>query len=394
MPTESPRAVRSESISVLHEGPYDEVAVKQAAERIRSGLSGSASLAFVFVTPDYLPHLEDMADTIRVDGHVRELVGCTGSGITSDGEEREGGSGFSILALYSENTQISIHALSNALVDAADGPKFWTRRFPTVEGWLVFTNPFGFAVDDWLVDWNAAFPGVPTIGGLASGGRDAESMAVFHNGRVIDGGVLVGFSGSLRLVPAVSQGCKPIGEPLPVTKAEDNIIFSLGSRPAYQALEAAFQSLSEAERSHAQGNLFAGIAGTEYLEDFRPGDFLIRNIIGADPDSGAVVIAGIPRVGQTVQYQLRDKDVADSDLRRVLKSAAKGAKRPVASLLFCCTGRGSSFFGAASHDAGMLEEVLGRHSSAGFFCNGEIGPVAGSNCMHGYTASCAIFVET
>lgn len=383
----------SESVSALHEGPYDPTAVRAVAERIRRGLSGPATVAFAFVTPDYLPYLEDFADTIRVDGHALELVGCTGGGLTFDAREREDGSGFSILALRAENTAITVHPLPNALVEDADGGPFWRQRLPAADGWLVLTNPFGFGVDDWLTDWNAAFPGVPTIGGLASGGRESESIGVFHNGHLIDGGVAVGFSGALRIVPAVSQGCRPIGEPLPVTKAEDNIIFSLGSRPAYQALESAFQSLSEAERSHAQGNLFAGIAGTEYREDFRPGDFLIRNIIGADPDSGAVVIAGIPRVGQTVQYQLRDKASADSDLRRVLGDAAKAPGRPVASLLFCCTGRGSSFFGVEGHDAGLLEEVVGRHSSAGFFCNGEIGPVAGRNCVNGYTASCAIFVE-
>jgi small ligand-binding sensory domain FIST len=384
----------SESASVLHEGPYVEATVRAAAERIRAGLSGPATIAFAFVTPDYLPHLSEFADTIRVDGHVLEVVGCTGSGLTSDASERENGSGFSILALHFENTEVAIHPLPNSLVESSDGPKFWKQRFAPAEGWLVLTNPFGFAVDDWLAEWNAAFPGVPTVGGLASGGRDAESMGVFHNSNLIEGGVLVGISGAVKLVPLISQGCKPIGEPLPVTKAEDNIIFALGSRPAYQALESAFQSLSEAERSHAQGNLFAGIAGTEDVEDFRPGDFLIRNIIGADPDSGAVVIAGIPRVGQTVQYQLRDKEVADRDLRRVLRRAADRTNKPLASLLFSCTGRGSDFFGAADHDARLVEEILGRHSSAGFFCNGEIGPVGGRNCVHGYTASCALFVDS
>lgn len=382
------------SVSVSHEGPYEESAVRGVAEQIRAGLPGSATVAFAFVTPDYLPHLADFADTIRVDGHVLELAGCTGSGLTSNATETEGGSGFSILALHAENTSVTVHELSNSLVESAGGAEFWKRQFPAAASWIALTNPFGFGVDDWLDDWNAAFPGVPTVGGLASGGREAESIAVFHNGNVIDGGVLVGLSGALRLVPAVSQGCKPIGEPLPVTKAEDNIIFSLGSRPAYQALESAFQSLSETERSHAQGNLFAGIASTEYVEDFRPGHFLIRNIIGADPDSGAVVIAGIPRVGQTVQYQLRDKQAAHADLRRVLRHAANGNEKPiVGSLLFCCTGRGSGFFGKGGHDAGMLADVFGQHPSAGFFCNGEIGPVAGRNCVHGYTASCAIFVE-
>ncbi len=384
----------NQSVSASHEGPYEEAAVRAVAEQIRLGLSGPATVAFAFVTSDYLPHLDDFVDTIRVDGHVLELVGCTGSGLTSNATEREGGSGFSILALHVENTDVTVHELSNSLVESADGAEFWRRKFPAVTSWIALTNPFGFGVDDWLNEWNAAFPGVPTVGGLASGGREAESIAVFHNDRVIDGGVLVGLNGALRLMPAVSQGCKPIGEPLPVTKAEDNIIFSLGSRPAYQALESAFQSLSETERSHAQGNLFAGIASTEYVENFRPGHFLIRNIIGADPDSGAVVIAGIPRVGQTVQYQLRDKQAAHTDLRRVLRHTSTGNASPVVgSLLFCCTGRGSGFFGKNGHDAGMVADVFGKHASAGFFCNGEIGPVAGRNCVHGYTASCAIFVE-
>jgi small ligand-binding sensory domain FIST len=384
----------SQSVSVSHEGPYEESAVRAVAQQLRAGLNGPANVAFAFVTSDYLAHLDDFVDTIRVDGHVLEVVGCTGSGLTSNAIERESGSGFSIFALQTGPSQVSVHELPNSLVESADGAAFWKRQFPAATGWIALTNPFGFGVDDWLNDWNAAFPGIPTVGGLASGGREAESIGVFHNGRLIDGGVLVGLSGSLRLQPAVSQGCKPIGEPLPVTKAEDNIIFSLGSRPAYQALESAFQTLSETERSHAQGNLFAGIASTEYVEDFRPGHFLIRNIIGADPDSGAVVIAGIPRVGQTVQYQLRDRQVAHADLRRVLRHAAAENKSPiVGSLLFCCTGRGSGFFGKNGHDAGMLEDILGLHASAGFFCNGEIGPIAGRNCVHGYTASCAILVE-
>ncbi len=383
----------SQSLSVLHEGPYSAAAVREAADRIRTGLPGAAAVVFAFVSSDYLPHLEEFADTIRVDGHALEVVGCTAGGLTNDAVEREGAQGFSLLALHAAAASLTVHELGNQLVENADGPEFWRHTMPAATGWIVLTNPFGFAVDDWLGDWNAAFPGVPTIGGLASGGRSEEALAVFHNGRIIDGGIAVALAGSLRLVPAVSQGCRPIGEPLPVTKAEDNIIFSLGSRPAYQALESAFQSLTETERSHAQGNLFAGLAGNEYVEEFRPGDFLIRNIIGADPDSGAVVIAGIPRLGQTVQYQLRDRAAADADLRRVLLEATTGRPRPIGSLLFCCNGRGADFFGETSHDAALLREVAGQHHSAGFFCNGEIGPVAGRNSVNGYTASLALFVE-
>ncbi|MEX1118922.1 MAG: FIST C-terminal domain-containing protein, partial [Terrimicrobiaceae bacterium] len=191
-----------------------------------------------------------------------------------------------------------------------------------------------------------------------------------------------------------SQGCRPIGEPLTVTRAENNIVYSLGSRPAYEALESAFETLSEKEKATARGNLFAGLAGTEYVEEFRPGDFLVRNILGADPSSGAVVIGGIPRVGQTLQYQLRDATSADSDLTGVLKHTSAEWGRPVASLVFACTGRGKSLFGGSSHDTKAIQNHLGSHPSSGFFCNGEIGPIGGKNCIHSYSLTSALITSS
>ena len=223
------------------------------------------------------------------------------------------------------------------------------------------------------------------MGGLASGSNDGEGVGVFHNGRLFDA-VLVSVTG-LRLMSIVSQGCRPIGEPLTVTRAESNVIYSLGARPAYEALESAFEGLTEGEKAGAKGNLFAGLAGTEYVEDFKPGDFLIRNILGADPNSGAVAIGGFPRVGQTLQYQLRDRNAADAEWRAVLRgAAAESGRSPLASLLFACSGRGSRLFGSKSHDAGLL-------ASAGFFCNGEIGPLGGRNYIHSYSATGALFFD-
>jgi small ligand-binding sensory domain FIST len=232
------------------------------------------------------------------------------------------------------------------------------------------------------------------VGGLASGGESEAEIAVFHNADLVSGAVAVGFAGALQVVAAVSQGCRPIGEALPVTKAENNVIFALGSRPAFDALETAFESLTEYERSRAQGNLFAGLANNEYVDEFRSGDFLIRNIIGADPKSGAVVIGGIPRVGQTLQYQLRDGTAADADLRTVLTAIPSAhPMTPVASLVFSCLGRGTHLFEEPDHDASLVQETLGAHSSAGFFGNGEIGPLGGKNCVHAYTVACALLYD-
>ncbi len=384
----------SSSFSVFVEGPYSAEAVRTAAVSLREHLGAPATVAFAFVTPDYLANFADFIDTVRVDGHVGELVGCTASTLITGGAEKEGSVGFVLMGLHSPGSTVRIVDLSTDRMEAAEGSDSWREEATGMNGWLVLGNPYGFPADQWLGEWSGGAPEVPVVGGLASGGESEEEVAVFHNAEFISGAVAVGFSGTLEVVAAVSQGCRPIGEALPVTKAEDNVVFSLGSRPAYQALETAFESLSENERSHAQGNLFAGLANNEYVDEFRSGDFLIRNIIGADPNSGAVVIGGIPRLGQTLQYQLRDGDAADADLRSVLTAVPSAhPQTPVASLVFSCLGRGTNLFDEPNHDASLIQETLRAHPSAGFFGNGEIGPIGGKNCVHGYTASCALFYD-
>jgi small ligand-binding sensory domain FIST len=384
--------MNSHCASIHRSGEYSPDLVAAAALELREATGGSAPLAFAFVSPDYVPHLQEFAEIVRVDGHVIDLVGSTGTGLTADGEENEEGSGFTLLALNAPKASFQVVPLSQHLVEESTGPEFWRRRsgVESPSSWVVLTNPFIFDSETWMKEWNAAWPGLVCLGGLASGTEDGENVAVFYNGREVDA-LAVAVRG-MKVLPLVSQGCRPIGEPLTVTKAESNVVYSLGARPAYEALETAFEGLSDGEKAVAKGNLFAGLAGTEYVEDFKPGDFLIRNILGADPNSGAVVIGGFPRVGQTLQYQIRDKTSADQEWRSVLRHAStESGRAPQASLLFACTGRGASLFGSQSHDAGLLEEILGKHASAGFFCNGEIGPLGDRNHIHSYSASCALF---
>lgn len=380
--------------SVHRTGSFAPQDVTDAAVELREAVGGVTPLVFAFVSPDYFPHVEDFCEVIRVDGHVIDVVGVTGAGLTADGEEDEGEKGFSLLAVGGKNAAFQVVPLSQSMVEENSTPESWRKQAgsPAPGTWIALANPFIFDAENWLAQWNAAWPGVPCVGGLAAGSGDGEGVGIFHNGKVVDG-LAVGVTG-LKVLPMVSQGCRPIGEPLTVTRADSNVVYSLGARPAYEALESAFEGLSDGEKETAKGNLFAGLAGTEYVEDFKPGDFLIRNILGADPNTGAVAIGGIPRVGQTLQYQLRDKKSADSEWKAVLRHAAKESGRaPLASLLFDCSGRGSGLFGSKGHDAGLLEEILGAHASAGFFCNGEIGPLGDRNYIHAYSAIGALFFE-
>lgn len=370
------------AFSVEISGGYDPVALTKAAHSIREGLKQPARLAFAFLSADYVPHIEEFVEILRVDGHIGDVVSAVSNRRIAANSELPEGPGCVVVALVCDADEpVAVSSGADQAVPVGSG----------VHAALLLASAVSFDTDEWLSEWNARHPGVPCVGGLASGG-DEDSHAVFLNDRPADG-VCVTLSGRTTILPLVSQGCRPIGEPLTVTRAENNIVYALGGQPAYQALETAFESLSDSEKSLAKGNLFAGIAGTEYVYDFKPGDFLIRNIIGADPGSGAVVIGGVPRTGQTLQYQLRDREIAKKDLVRVLASTRLSLARPVATLLFSCLARGEKFFGVKSHDASAFSAATGGVPLGGFFCHAEIGPVATRSVVHSYTAAAAIWVE-
>ncbi len=375
----------------IRSGKFSEEQTVSAAQELRQSLGETAHVAFAFCSPDYIPHLNDFCEILRVDGHAINVMGCTASGLIGGEIESEAEPGFSVLAISAADALFPVFDIPEENAGSLTASTA-TPQGSSIHGWIALTNPFSFDTESWLSKWTPPVDGAPVVGGLASGGSSEEDVAVFLNGKISDC-VTLGIGGAARFVPVLSQGCRPIGEPLTVTRAENNIVYSLGSRPAYEALESAFETLSEQEKATARGNLFAGLAGTEYVEDFRPGDFLVRNILGADPSSGAVVIGGIPRVGQTLQYQLRDATTADSDLTGVLKHTSAEWGTPIASLVFACTGRGKSLFGGASHDTKAIQNLLGPHPSSGFFCNGEIGPLGGKNCIHSYSLTSALITS-
>ena len=122
------------------------------------------------------------------------------------------------------------------------------------------------------------------------------------------------------------------------------------------------------------------------LKQFFVCDFLVRNIIGGDPSAGVLALGAWPRVGQTLQFQLRDSEAADEDFRLQCEQAQQEFGQPFASLLFTCGGRGLHMFETPNHDADTLKDVFGKMPGSGFFCSGEIGPVGGTSFVHGYTA--------
>jgi small ligand-binding sensory domain FIST len=205
----------------------------------------------------------------------------------------------------------------------------------------------------------------------------------------------IGLTGRVALRTVVSQGCRPIGEPLTVTRAEKNIVFELAGRPPMKILQEMLPQLPTRDRDLARSALFLGRVVNEYQEEFSRGDFLIRNLLGSDPQSGALAVGDLMRTGQTVQFQVRDAQTADEDLHHLLAKERSdlARKQPHGALLFSCLGRGERMYGTADHDIRVVQEHVGPVPTAGFFCNGEIGPIGNRAFIHGFTSVIGLFTE-
>ena len=87
------------------------------------------------------------------------------------------------------------------------------------------------------------------IGGLASGGRAPGGNALFLDDAVHRGGIVgVALTGDVAVDTIVAQGCRPIGEPMFVTRSERNVIYELDGRRAAVVL----QELYAARRARDQ----------------------------------------------------------------------------------------------------------------------------------------------
>jgi small ligand-binding sensory domain FIST len=382
-------------------GGFDEPGLQAWAEDLRNRLAGSAvSLGLVFMAPKFFPHARAVLELLRVHARIPLLAGCSSTGLIAGAEEVEDDAGL-VLGLY-HLPEARIHGVrfTQAQLEEATGPGYWhleTGVSPEqTNGWLAFADPFHLDCENWLRSWNEAYAPLPILGGLASGDPSAQCTQVYLNGDVFEeGGVGVAVGGGVGLASVISQGCTPIGETWTITRAEGNIIHEIGNRPAYEVLAETFNALPPEEQRKSRGNLFVGLVMNEYLEEFRRGDFLIRNLIGADPKSGAIAVAALPRTGQTIQFQRRDAATGTEDIHALLQRKGKelAGHTVYGGCLCSCNGRGARLFGRPGHDAGAVQQHLGPLGMAGFFCNGEIGPVGEKNLLHGYTASLALFVK-
>ena len=373
-------------------------ALHTVCEEVAADLKGvSPDISFLFVSHAHADRFESLAGLVREESGTRVLLGCTGETIVGGREEIESGPAISLWAAVLPDARIEpFHVQFSQTADGivCEGlPSGLAEETADVRAVFVLGEPFS-AVPNSMIDRFAdELPGVPIVGGMASGGAGPGTNRLFLNaGSMTYGAVGAVVRSGPRIRSVVSQGCRPIGTHYLVTKAEENIVYELGGTPPIERLRELLPTLSERDQRLLQSGLHLGIVMDEYQDAFARGDFLISNVMGTRPDDGAIAIGNLVRVGQTVQFHVRDADTADEDLIQLLEQElTTNSMPPQAALLFSCNGRGTRLFPEPNHDAETIQQRVGPIPLAGFFAQGELGPVGGKNHIHGFTASIALF---
>lgn len=371
--------------AALSEHPLATQAAGEVIGQVLETLGTPPDVAMLFVTAPHAGALEDIARTVRRLVNPRVLVGATAVSVLGGSQEVEDRPG---VALWAGQFGVDVEPVRLEAIPTEDslfvaGGGVLNRNDGTL---LLVADPFSFPVEQVLDHLRTTAPGVRIIGGMASAARGpGGNTLVLDDEQFRSGATGVWLPPEVEVTSVVSQGCRPIGQPFVVTRSERNVLYELAGKPALERLNDTIDSLDEHDKRLLANGLHIGHVIDEHAVEFHRGDFLIRGVLGADRKVGALAIGDEIPVGATVQFQVRDALSADEDLRELIDGRRAGG-----ALVFTCNGRGSNLFGEPGHDAEVVTEVTGA-AVAGMFCAGELGPVATTNFVHGFTASIALF---
>jgi small ligand-binding sensory domain FIST len=380
-----------------------EACVDESVEAILSQMDGkSVDLTIIFVSPQFKDKYKDIPKLIRDRISSRHFLGCSGGGIIGGGKEAEQQAAFSITCANLPDVEIQgIHTDTMKLPDQDTAPSVW-REWLGVDveknpSFIFLADPFSFQGEEFLAGVDFAYPNSSKVGGLASGAQAQGGNALYLNDKIHNNGLIgLALSGNIGMDTIVAQGCRPIGEPVKVSKCDGTLLTGMDGQPPLELLQSVYEGLDENDKSLVQTSLFLGIEMDPLKDNPQQGDFLIRNIMGVEREIGGIHVGTLLREGQLVQFHLRDKAMSAEDLKLMLTryKANKNFKNTSGALLFSCLGRGQYLYGKPNHDADMFRDHIGDIPLGGFFCNGEIGPVGKTTFLHGYTSSFGIFHPT
>jgi len=372
------------------------VALEQTATEFAAALDAPPDLALVFISESHKRQYASAAAILADQLGECCIVGCSASGVIGDGHEWERMAAVSIIGATLPGAVLTARWIEAADLPAPeDSPLRWQHLLgvtpPQTPAFLILADPYSFPVEAFLRGLDRVYPECVKLGGLASGMQAPGEVALYLERQTHRAGaVCLALTGDIELQTLVAQGCRPIGEPLFITRCQGAQLLEVDGRRPLDVLKSLYERLPPDDQVLMSHSLFLGIAMRPAATEYRQGDFLIRNLMGADDDSGGLVVSADLREKHVVQFHLRDAATAAYDLERVLSNLDAAPVQGSGALLFSCTGRGENLYGVRDHDVNAFRHHVGDLPLGGFFCNGEIGPVGGTTFVHGYTSAFGI----
>jgi small ligand-binding sensory domain FIST len=366
----------------------DEAALAASREALARTGRDHADVALVFCTGEAHERAHALLHAVRRVTGARVVVGGSGTGVLTEQRELEGGVAVAVLVVHDERLVATPFFLGE---EAHPGAALAEQVGATVaEGGCLVVLPAVEGIDPraLLRELDEALGFVPVVGGLPAG----APFFALYNTDAARGVAGVALAGPAPVI-GVAQGCVPIGEPYVITRADANAVYEIGSRPALEVLKSAILTLDDPEERIRRAGIFVGLAMDPAKSPLDRGDFLVRNLLGVDHATGTLAVAEHVRVGQTIQFQIRDARSSREDLASTLDDVARrlGDRRPAFGCYFDCAGRGQGLFGVPDHDVTMIRDRLGEFPLVGFFGNGELAPIGRRNFLHTYTGALVIF---
>lgn len=381
-------------ISAVAPNSTTEAAIDAVCRQIRLGMTGErVDLLLVFASTHHRPQAKQIAAELSRAFADATLLGCVSAGVIGAGREVEDAPCLSVLAARLPNVGLRLfHLTPRELAHESGSEPQWRARLglgPEHQpSFLLLSDPITANTDLLLRALDEAYPGAPKVGGLLSGASPpAQNTLLYGSGTFPAGAAGLALYGDVVLDAVVAQGARAVGGPLKVTGCTRNLVHELNGQPALRVLEQELSRLTEVDRALLQRSPLVGVAQRAGGEEPRPGDLLVRNVLGLDRVRGAIIVGAMLQPGALIQLHVRDPRSATEELTELLARYHREREAPAAALMFSCLGRGAGFFGVPNHDSRILAQQLGRIPAGGMFCGGEIGPVHSRTWLHGYTTA-------
>ncbi len=375
-----------------------ETAFNETSAAIDSQLAGArADWVVPFVSEHHMQHFDQLHGLLRERYPDALVFGCSAKCVIGSGRELEDSAGLALSAAHLPGVTLHrFHLDTESLPAVGASAAEWHEAVGIASDldcdFLILADPFAGSAEQWIAGLDRAYPRSVKIGGIASAGTHPGNNWLYLGDEIHRSGVIgVALSGDVGIETVVAQGCRPVGNPMFVTRVKDNLLLEVDGESPVDVLQEIFARADEREKVLFQTSLFLGIEMRATQTEYHQGDFLIRNLLGGDEATRGLYVAAPLRETQVVQFHLRDAQTAIDDLDKRLRDGAAHLSNARGALLFSCLGRGRNLYGRDGHDSELFARHAGEVPLSGFFCNGEIGPVQEQTFLHGYTSAFAIF---